>query len=139
MVDYRKRYVSPDSKGYHQGRDERRFKSEYVGKLEPRSSRRFITVYPLGFNFPRISSRIHPRLSKRDIEEGRKRKENALESLAHRLRVLVSFGSIVAGGFFLSNKLTGFAVGNLSLTDANITGVVMFALGISGLLLFLRE
>ena len=139
MVDYRNKYVSPDSKGYHQGRDERKFKSEYVGKLEPRSSRRFTTVYPLGFNFPKIFSRIHPRLSKRDIEEGRKRKENALESLAHRLRVLVSFGSIAAGGFFLSNKLTGFAVGNLNSSDASIIGAVMFVFGIVGLLLFLRK
>ena len=34
MVDYRKRYASPNSKGYHQGKDERKFKSEYVGKAE---------------------------------------------------------------------------------------------------------
>jgi len=142
MAEYRKGYRTPvNSKRYHQGRDERKFKSEYVGKPETIQDRRFVTSYPQygGSPLPRIFSRSHVRPSKRDLEDRRKRREGTLESLAHKLRVLISFGSIISGGFFLSNKLTGFAIGNLSQSDANVTGVVLFVFGILGLLLFLRK
>ncbi len=144
MVDYRKRYASPNSKGYHQGKDERKFKSEYVGKAESITNRRLTTIYPTswGFHLP-ISLRSSPNLSKKDLEKGKRRKEGRLEllsdGLSDKLKIIVSFGSVIAGGFFLSNKLTGFAVGNLSSLDANVTGVIMFVFGIFGLLLFLRK
>ena len=60
-------------------------------------------------------------------------------SLERRMEILVGFGSLLMSLTFLSTNLTGFAVGNLNPTDANIAGAIFFAIGILMILINLRR
>lgn len=61
------------------------------------------------------------------IIRGRKKKDN-LENTAATTAIIAFLGSI----FFMSPNVTGNAVANLSPASTNVTGVILFLLGIIG-------
>ena len=71
---------------------------------------------------------------------GKKHEQHySVSSLERRMEILVGFGSMIISTLYFSTNLTGFAVGNLNPTDANIVGAIFFAIGISMILINLRR
>lgn len=69
--------------------------------------------------------------------------EGILDVIYHglegRVMIIFSIGVLGASLFFLSSKITGDAVMNLSQTSSSMIGVLLFALGILGLMLSFKK
>src|SRR3989338_10815889 len=53
--------------------------------------------------------------------------------------IAISTLSIISSAFFLSSNVTGMAIGNTNILDSNIMGILLFVLGLMGIVLFARR
>ena len=53
--------------------------------------------------------------------------------------ITVSIISMISSAFFLSSNVTGMAIGNTNILDSNIMGILLFVLGLMGIVLFARR
>ncbi len=66
-------------------------------------------------------------------------KQKHLARLERMLGAIVSAEALVFGLVLFSGNLTGMATGNLTKSDANISGAVLFVIGVIGILLSLQS
>ena len=65
----------------------------------------------------------------------KQKKEKGLE----RIITIISSGFLLSSIFFLSSTFTGNVIGNLTKTNSNLIGVILFILGIIGLFAFTKN
>ncbi|MFH1325432.1 MAG: hypothetical protein ABIH49_01520 [archaeon] len=58
--------------------------------------------------------------------------------LPKRLILVCSLGSFFSGMFFLSKRITGDVVFNMPQNVSNVAGIILFAVGLAGLLFYLK-
>lgn len=66
-------------------------------------------------------------------------KQKHLARLERMLGIIVSAEALIFGLVLFSGNLTGMAINNLTRSDANISGAVLFIIGVAGILLLLRR
>lgn len=145
------------SRGNKPSASGRSFTSYKAPKPEPLvngrifSSRRLDNFQPLieGVN-PIVRRRVNTLYGSQELQKSSVKEylKDILDKMAPRkpyrgyadaFLIAISTLSIISSAFFLSSNVTGMAIGNTNILDSNIMGILLFVLGLMGIVLFARR